>query len=509
MSDRWRALAVVGGAALLAIILRAVDLPTRGRWDDDQGAHLLAVRDWVVNGVVPLVGPTSSLGGAHHGALYYWLLAPAAALTDTDPVWAAATLLALGVIGVAAVAWLGWVLAGPVAGLAAGIVAASSPAWIEASTFIWNPNLVPAGAAIATAAAWTAWARSDGRWWLVTAVGLVIAVEGHRLASIAVPPFIALLVLHARRSSGGIERSRLRTGVVASLVVVVIAALPLIVHEVQTGFAETRAIAAFLGGAGGVEGGGSFVDAIVVGLIRTLSWPITGLLTNAPVPGLLAAAGVVAAAVWRWLAGTPLERAFVAWATLTALWSLVVLAAVAPGLATIVPDLPTDHYHAFLDPLVIAGAALGVAGLWRLHVADRRVRPVAAIAVLGLLVVAGVPAWPPRMAADGGWPAAEAAAARIAGSAGREVALVSLPRFKTGDGLRFPLVRRGIAVEDGAAALVVTCDPVFEAAIGAPCGGPAEDAYIAGGARGFPLELVDRFTSGPRRTISVYVRAGT
>lgn len=508
MSERERLLAIGGAIGFLSILLRAVDLPTRGRWDDDQGAHLLAVRDWVVNGVVPLVGPTSSLGEAHHGALYYWLLAPSAALTGTDPVWATATLLAVGIAAVLAMAWLGRVLGGVPGAIVMGLLAACSPAWIEASTFLWNPNLVPAGAAIATAGAWTAWARADGRWWLVATAGLVVAVEGHLLAMIAVPPFLALLLVHARRAATPVERRRLRVGLAASLVLLVAAALPLVAHELRTGFSETRAIGAFL--AGGRAGpGGPLLETFVVAFLRSLSWPLTGLLTGAPVAAILGAAGVVVAAAWRWLAGSRLERAFVAWSALTTAWSVVALAVVAPGLATIVPELPTDHYHAFLDPLVLACAGLGIVGLWRLPRLDRRVRAGIATAVLALALAAGVPAWPPSVAPDGGWPAAEAAAARVSDVAGPEAAVVSLPEFKTGDGLRFPLVRRGVLVRDGAPATAVTCDPVFEEAIGAACGGPAEDAWLARRPDGSTLELVDRFTSGSRRVISVYVRQGS
>ena len=508
MSERARLVVAGGAVALLAILVRVVDLPTRGRWDDDQGAHLLAVRDWIVNGIVPLVGPTSSLGEAHHGALYYWLLAPSAALTNTDPVWATATLLALGVAAVLAIAWLGRVLAGVPGAIAAGLLAACSPAWIEASTFLWNPNLVPAGAAIATAGAWTAWARCDGRWWLLATAGLVVAVEGHLLAMIAVPPFVALLLAHARRAMQPLERRRLQMGISASLLLLVVAALPLAVHELRTAFSETRAIAAFLAG-GRTEIGGSLVDTFVVGFVRSLSWPLTGLLTGTPVAALLGAAGVMLAAAWRWLAGSRIERAFVTGAALTTVWSVAVLAVVAPGLATIVPELPTDHYHAFLDPLVLASAGLGVVGLLRQPRVNRRLRSGLAVAALALTVAAGVLAWPPSVAPDGGWPAAEAAAARVSDVAGAEAAVVSLPAFKTGDGLRFPLLRRGLLVRDEAAAIVVTCDPVFEEAIGATCGGPAEDAWLAGRADGSALELVDRFTSGPRRTISVYVRQGS
>ena len=55
---------------------------------------------------------------------------------------------------------------------------------------------------------------------------------------------------------------------------------------------------------------------------------------------------------------------------------------------------------------------------------------------------------------------------------------------------------------------MIVCDALFEEAIGAPCGGPAEDASLA--ARPFTpsggtATLADRFEAAPGRTISVYL----
>jgi hypothetical protein len=87
--------------------------------------------------------------------------------------------------------------------------------------------------------------------------------------------------------------------------------------------------------------------------------------------------------------------------------------------------------------------------------------------------------------------------------------LQSLPDFKSGDAMRFPLVRRGADVPElwsdtlGWETLphVVLCDDLFEAAIGAGCGGPAEDAAVAS----FSQRLVDRWEAAPDRWVSVYL----
>ena len=76
---------------VLAAVLRFVNLPTRGTWDADQGHDMLVLR-----GARPgrassrCSGPPTSIGDFHHGVLYYYLLAPAAALSGADP---------LGVVG--------------------------------------------------------------------------------------------------------------------------------------------------------------------------------------------------------------------------------------------------------------------------------------------------------------------------------------------------------------------------------------------------------------------------
>ena len=89
------------GLVALAAALRLPDLATRGTWDGDQGHDMLVLRALVRDGVVPLLGPPTSIGDVHHGALYYYLLAPAAALTGGDSPLAVVFLIALA--GIAAV----------------------------------------------------------------------------------------------------------------------------------------------------------------------------------------------------------------------------------------------------------------------------------------------------------------------------------------------------------------------------------------------------------------------
>jgi hypothetical protein len=286
--------------------------------------------------------------------------------------------------------------------------------------------------------------------------------------------------------------------------IIALSYVPLAVSELQTGFAETHAAAAFFGAGGALVATPLPVRILIVAL-RILAWPLTGLVTDAPLAALVAASAVIAILAWRSLAAPAEERFAARWFALTLAWSALALAVGAATLATVVPGLPNDHYHAFLDPLVFVTVGLGVAALWGRRSPVLRLASGVAVAAV---VVFNILTWPPPVAPDGGWPAAEGAAARIATrTAGLPYTLASLPTFKSADAYAFPLVRAGHppAAAGGAAgqSVVVVCDRLFEEAIGAPCAGPAETAWAATSAPG--SVLADRFDASARTAISIYL----
>jgi hypothetical protein len=140
------------------------------------------------------------------------------------------------------------------------------------------------------------------------------------------------------------------------------------------------------------------------------------------------------------------------------------------------------------------------------------------VAVIGVTALIGfnIANQPPAMHRDGGFPAAEVAGARILQAAGNgDLTLRSLPDFKSTEAYGYPLVRAGAVVRVDAGSgpvqptdgpLVVICDALFAASIGAPCGGPAEDVIAPPDRFGPP---VDRFLAAPGRTISIYRPTGT
>lgn len=515
----------------LAAALRLPDLATRGTWDGDQGHDMLMLRALVRDGVIPLLGPPTSIGDVHHGALYYYLLAPAAALTGGDSPLAVVFLIALaGIAAVMVTWWLAREMAGPVAGLVAGLAMAISPATIDESTFIWNPNLIALSSAIALTGAWRAWTTRRPAWWLLAAVGTAVTMQSHVLGATLLPIVGALLIADIRRRTVASERRTLvRTGL-AGLAVIALSFTPLVINELTTDFSEVQAALAYLRAGGDPPTLGPLGRFVII-VTRVVSWPLIGLIADGLGAAVLSLAAVVAIGVWRATAGRGDERTAARWLGLGLVWTALALTFASPSLAFVVRGLPNDHYHAFADPMVIVLIGMGAAALWRagplaLRAADRRPAPAADLAtpgrVIAIVGTLALVAWaathlPPAINRDGGYPAALAAATRIEAAAGTgPIRLRSLPDFKSVEAYAYPLVRAGWtlkmgestgdatltrgAATSGPESLVVICDSLFEAAIGAACGGPAE-ATIAPASLGEPI---DRFEAAPGRTISVY-----
>jgi hypothetical protein len=528
----WRvvvaAVAIPVGLLLLAAALRLPNLATRGTWDSDQGHDMLTLRDLAQDWVVPLLGPPTSIGDVHHGALYYYLLAPAAFLTGGDSPLAVTALIALaGVAAVVVTWWLARSIGGPVAGLVAGLAMALSASAVEESTFIWNPNLIALSSAIALAGAWQAWAGGRPRWWLLAGVGLAVTMQCHVLGVTMLPIVGALLIADARRRSPGVERRSVWRFGLGGLAIVMVSFLPLVIHELTTNFAEVAAALDYLRAGGEPPMLGPIGRFLVIGG-RVASWPLTALMTDAPVAALIATMVVITIALWCGVFGRGREREAGRWLGLGLLWTTLALTFMSPSLATIIPGLPNDHYHAFADPMVFTLLGMGAAVLWRAGVATepetdgrrrlRSITPGRVVAVLGVatLIAFNVGRQPPAIHPDGGFPAADLAAARIVKAAGGvQLTLRSLPDFKSTEAYGYPLVRAGAAVRVDAGsgpvtatggALVVICDALFAMSIGAPCGGPAEDVVAPPDRFGPPL---DRFLAAPGRTISVYRPAGS
>ncbi len=523
-----RDVVVVGALLVLAAVTRFVALPGRGDFDGDQGHDMLTLVRFVRDGQIPLLGPPTSIGDFHHGAAYYFLLAPVAWLSGGDPVAVLAAIAALGTATVGVTWWLASAMGGRVAGALAGLLIAVSPAAIEESTFLWNPNPIPFFAVVALAAAWRGRQTGRARWWALAVGSAGVVGQLHVLGNVFLPPILALAAVDAVRALRADQRERVRsvvTGVGVGIAIIVLLFVPLLIHELQTDFLETRRVGAFLGSRGSDPVGqlDPLASLVFTGL-RSIGWPLVGLVTSAPLAAVLTVSTALVLGIWLMVAGRGEERTAARWLGLTVAWSVLALTLLAPSLQTVIAGLPNDHYHAFLDPVVLILVGLTVramgSGSGQLVSVDRAARVLLAGAVIGL-VAFNVGRWPPATQANGGWPAARDAGVRIVALApGSSFDVRSLPIFKSAEGIGFPIVHAGggatIATDVASsrspllagATLVIVCDRLFEDVIGDACGGPAEERYLSrlrgltAGAAG-PV-LLERFDASARTSVSVY-----
>ena len=508
----------LGAAIAVAAVMRFPGIEGRGRFDADQGHDMLTLLALTRDGVVPLLGPQTSVGEFHHGAFYYYLLAPAAAISNADPVVVTAFLALLGVGAVALTWWLGREIGGSRAGALAGLLLAVSPAAIEESTFIWNPNPIAFFAALAFVAAWRA--RSGGRraWWVLALVAAGMVVQLHVLGAIFFLELLEIVALEVRRDR------RVLPPLVTGVALLALLFVPHLAYELNTGFAETRGVLAYFADGGGARDTNP-IFAIAFTLYRVVGWPFVGSVLDAPAAAAILLALTIAGAVLALRLVAPAQRTAVRWFVGLVIWSTLALAIAAPALLTIVIGLPNDHYHAFLDPVVILLVAVPLGILfdraidaWR---SSRRpawaVAPVAIGVAVVLLFATSIVRRPPAVDPDGGWPALRDAGERIASTAGGlPVYLYGLPTFKLPDAVGFPMTVAGLRYSSPSTAapppgpgsiVVVACDRLFEGPIGAACGGPAEDAFGAAISDAGPdgaWQLVERFDASRRTSISIY-----
>jgi hypothetical protein len=545
--------AALASIVLLGAILRFANLPLRGGWDSDQGTEMLGLRAALASGRLPAFGPQaiSVASSFHHGALYYDLLLPAAWLGNGDPTWVVAEIALLSLIVIPIVWWIARCIGGPAAGLTAALLAATSASLISYATFIWNPTLVEPGAAIAFLGAWQAVRTRHPAWWAVSGIGAAVAVQAHIAAGVILLPLAVTFLIDLRhgatagrseatagRSRAPAGRRRIAAWGLAGVLIFVATYLPLIVSELGSNLADTRGMLAYFSDPNSTSSAAPPLR-VLFATIRILAWPLTRwpIVDFKPAFSLafLAASAVIIGFVWRLgvtagrrpvaddpvASGEPPASETRARDTddqasaerfgtrLVGLWLLLIVLALGLGLHAVseVQGLPTEQYHVAADPLVFIAAGLILGGMWRTLPRNWATvaRRLAAVGTIGILLAWNAGHWPPLTSPDGGWPAAEAAAARVERDAGgASIALVPLFEAKGSDAYLYPLTRDGFTqAETGKATIVVVlCDTYWLEG----CGGTAEANWLETSAAASGLGQIDRFAAAPDRILTVYRR---
>lgn len=530
-SDAGPSLPVLRGelVALIAItvaasVLRFAYVGTGGPWDSDQGTAMIGIWTAVTTGQLPTFGPqATSLSDLtfHHGALFYDLLIPAAWLTHGDPRAILAEIAALNSLVVPMLWWVARGIGGRATGLIVAVMAATSADLVFFSTFIWNPNFVEPGAALALLGAWQAWRSRQPVWWLAAAAGFTLATQSHETAAVLVLPLGATFLLDLRRGCSA-ERHRTLLWGVAGFALLVLTYVPVILHELTSGFTETRAIASYLSAPEGYVSAGP-VARLVFAAIRIPNWPLTGWPYFELRPGVLLALVVVLAAsvactflmlrTWRHrqsISGGEIDLANERAGVALVVGGLVsIILALGLGLRA-VSELNltmSEQYHTAADPFVLVAAGVAIGAIWQ----SQRIGPLrlvgrtATVAIVVAFVGWNAIHWPP-ITSTGSWQEAQAAAVRIEGdAAGGKISLVPLDVAKGADAYAYPLLRDGntVVAPDDASTIVVLCDSAW---ITEGCGGAQEEQWRNAYSGGKALTLVDRFEGAPEQTLSVYRR---
>jgi 4-amino-4-deoxy-L-arabinose transferase-like glycosyltransferase len=215
-------------AAFVAVTVLALGLRfwhlEQTTFGSDEAVLSMFAEDMVRGGAIPLSGPLSSVG-LSTPAHFIYLIAPAVAIAR-DPLFVSGLVATIGALAVVITMLLGWRAFGPLAGLIAGLLLAVNPTAVAYSRRIWQPDLLPALAALFLLAVDLAVVNRRA-WWAaasfpIAALATLMHSSFAPLALLLLAPFAVLAL--ARRWL------HLLVGLLASLAV----SVPFVVYEFQT-----------------------------------------------------------------------------------------------------------------------------------------------------------------------------------------------------------------------------------------------------------------------------------
>ena len=350
-------------------LLRLPDLATRGTWDADQGHDMLMLRALVRDGVVPLLGPPTSIGDVHHGALYYYLLVPGRVPDRRRLAARGRGAHRAGRDRRRRSSRGGWPrsIGGPVAGLVAGLAMAVSTVRGRRVDVHLEPEphrpverdragRCVAGLDDAAIRAGGCWPASGRRSRCSATCWASRCCRSSGPCSSRTPGRGP-----ARRAPAGLAlRARRRLAIVALRFV------PLAVHELTTDFSEVNAALDYLRAGGDATALGPLGRFLVIARPRRVVAADRPAHRRADRRRCSRRPWSSRSSSWRARAGDRRGsgRRPAGWVSGCS-GRPGSLTFASPSLATVVPGLPNDHYHAFADPMVFTLVGLGAAVLWR------------------------------------------------------------------------------------------------------------------------------------------------
>lgn len=216
----------------------------------DEGRDVIVVRNLLVRGHPPLIGPGTSIGNMYLGPLYYYLMAIPLFLANFNPVGPAIQIALLGIITVWFVWHVGRIWFGKVAGLIAALLLAISPTVIIYSRSSWNPNIMPFFSLLTMWSIWKVWRDKSFNWLIVLGISFAFVLQSHYLGLLLAPTIFIFWLLTIRDlKMGGDWKKDGKNFIKKStfgIFMFLILMSPLLIFDIRHNWINTKALYEFL-----------------------------------------------------------------------------------------------------------------------------------------------------------------------------------------------------------------------------------------------------------------------
>lgn len=204
----------------------------------DEGRDAIVMKGIVTGTHFPLIGPGTSIGNMYLGPLYYYLAAPSLALFNLSPLGPAVFIVAIGLLTIGLIWWIGrqWFGRWPALGVSA--LYALSPTVIVYSRSSWNPNIMPFFALLTMYGIWKVWRFGYWRWLVISAVSFAFVLNSHYLGLLLLPSVAIFLFLAPKNPST-------KRSILISLSAISFLISPLILFDYRHGWQNFGAMKTF------------------------------------------------------------------------------------------------------------------------------------------------------------------------------------------------------------------------------------------------------------------------
>ncbi len=205
----------------------------------DEGRDMIVMRNIFLDGDLPFLGPTASVGGFYLGPIYYWMAAPFLFLTGFDPVGPS---IMVALFGIATV-FLLYKFAKEATGFWPAAIVASlyavAPLIVRYSRSSWNPNPLPFFSLVFVYCIFKGLKSKNNIYFFIAGLSFGVAIQLHYLA-LALAPIAFLIVLINSNFKNYLKSYGLLT------VGTIVSVFPFLAFEIKNNFPNFRGILEFV-----------------------------------------------------------------------------------------------------------------------------------------------------------------------------------------------------------------------------------------------------------------------